>query len=117
MEEEFASVDTATVIKGFLSSRDPRPPCIPKEIGFHQALAKSPATLPSWITEEDVHYFAEKLKRNRLHWRIELLPKSGQVRILFNCSRINQRFQGFLVFLLLTLLLVFLLIFLILAVM
>lgn len=63
MEEEFASVDTATVIKGFLSSRDPRPPCIPKEIGFHQALAKSPATLPSWITEEDVHYFAEKLKK------------------------------------------------------
>ncbi|XP_009629123.1 uncharacterized protein [Nicotiana tomentosiformis] len=63
VEEEFASVDTATVIKGFLSSRDPRPPCIPKEIGFHQALAKSPATLPSWITEEDVHYFAEKLKK------------------------------------------------------
>ncbi|MCD7460960.1 Epoxide hydrolase 3 [Datura stramonium] len=63
VEEEFASIDTEKVVKGFLSSRGTRPPCIPKEIGFHQAFAQSPATLPSWLTEEDVHYYAEKFKK------------------------------------------------------
>ncbi|XP_060178609.1 uncharacterized protein LOC132608858 [Lycium barbarum] len=62
VEEEFASADTAKLIKGFLSSRSLRPPCVPKEIGF-QVIAQSPETLPSWITEEDVHYYAEKLKK------------------------------------------------------
>ncbi|CAN4093044.1 unnamed protein product [Withania somnifera] len=63
MEEEFASIDTAKLIRGFLSSRDSRPLCIPKGIGIHHAIAQSPATLPSWLTEEDVHYYAEKLNK------------------------------------------------------
>ncbi|KAF3673876.1 hypothetical protein BC332_07057 [Capsicum chinense] len=63
VEEEFASIDTAKILIGFLSSRDTSPPRVPKEIGFHQVFAQSPATLPSWLTAEDVNYFAQKLNK------------------------------------------------------
>ncbi|TKY61768.1 Epoxide hydrolase 2 [Spatholobus suberectus] len=58
-EEEFARAGTARIIKTFLASRDPRPPCVPKEIGF----GGSPnlhIALPSWLSEEDVNYYASK---------------------------------------------------------
>ncbi|KAI4349680.1 hypothetical protein L6164_010240 [Bauhinia variegata] len=58
-EEEFACAGTARIIKKFLASRDPRPPCVPKEIGF----GGKPGThvaLPSWLSEEDVNYYATK---------------------------------------------------------
>ncbi|GLT64893.1 hypothetical protein SLA2020_373570 [Shorea laevis] len=58
-EEDFAKVDTPRLIKTFLSSRDPSPPCFPKEIGF-SGLPEPPA-LPSWLSEEDVNYYASKL--------------------------------------------------------
>uniref|UniRef100_A0A5B6ZUJ7 soluble epoxide hydrolase n=1 Tax=Davidia involucrata TaxID=16924 RepID=A0A5B6ZUJ7_DAVIN len=58
-EEEFARVDTAKLIKSFLSNRDPRPPCVPKERGF-ASFFEPQTTLPSWLTEEDINYFASK---------------------------------------------------------
>lgn len=43
-------------MKRFLTSRSPRPPCIPKG-GFRT----SPnTTLPVWLSEEDVNYFVSK---------------------------------------------------------
>ncbi|CAK9136241.1 unnamed protein product [Ilex paraguariensis] len=53
-EEGFACADTANVIKKFFSTRDPKPPCIPVEV---------PATLPSWLTEEDIQYYAAKYNK------------------------------------------------------
>lgn len=58
-EEEFGRVDTATLIKSFLSSRDPKPPCVPKEVGLGAFLGTTDK-LPTWLTEEDVAYFATK---------------------------------------------------------
>ncbi|KAK7834586.1 exportin-t [Quercus suber] len=56
IEEEFAHAGTARIIKRFLTSRSPRPPCIPKG-GFRT----SPnTTLPAWLSEEDVNYFVSK---------------------------------------------------------
>ncbi|KAK7838949.1 epoxide hydrolase a, partial [Quercus suber] len=47
---------TARIIKRFLTSRSPHPPCIPKE-GFRT----SPnTTLPAWLCEEDVNYSVSK---------------------------------------------------------
>ncbi|KAG6581277.1 hypothetical protein SDJN03_21279, partial [Cucurbita argyrosperma subsp. sororia] len=60
-EADFGSVDTATMLKKFLTMRDPRPPMIPKEKGF-RAL-ETPDPLPSWLTEEDVDYFASKFSK------------------------------------------------------
>ncbi|KAI3457741.1 hypothetical protein Pfo_014404 [Paulownia fortunei] len=61
-EAAFASTDTATVIRTFLSTRDPKPPCIPEEIGL-EVLFKAPVPLPSWLTEEDVNYYASKFDK------------------------------------------------------
>lgn len=47
-------------MKVFLATRNPRPPCIPKEIGFSGLAKSSQKTLPSWLTEEDVNYYATK---------------------------------------------------------
>lgn len=61
-EEEFAQVDTARLIKSFFTSRDPKPPCFPKEVGI-KALP-CPPSLPSWLTEEDVDYYAAKFNQS-----------------------------------------------------
>ncbi|KAM7495839.1 hypothetical protein LguiA_020253 [Lonicera macranthoides] len=60
MEEEFGRAETATLIKSFLLTRDPAPPRLPKEIGFAAYLNVTPTTLPSWITDEDINYYATK---------------------------------------------------------
>ncbi|KAH0908104.1 hypothetical protein HID58_031425 [Brassica napus] len=45
----------------FFTSRNPRPPCIPKSLGF-RGLPDPPA-LPAWLTEEDVSFYAEKFSQ------------------------------------------------------
>ena len=61
-EEEFARVDTALVIKKFLTSRNPRLLRVPKEVGFG-GNPNANITLPSWLTEEDINYYATKFNR------------------------------------------------------
>uniref|UniRef100_A0A2N9EGZ1 soluble epoxide hydrolase n=1 Tax=Fagus sylvatica TaxID=28930 RepID=A0A2N9EGZ1_FAGSY len=61
-ENDFASMDTALLFKNLLSHNDPNPPCIPKEIGFRGFL-KTPDTLPSWLSEEDINYYASKFNQ------------------------------------------------------
>ncbi|KAI4374345.1 hypothetical protein MLD38_012352 [Melastoma candidum] len=58
-EADFAKADIRKLIKVFLTSRDPNPPRIPKEIGF-SGLAELPLGLPEWLTEDDVTYYASK---------------------------------------------------------
>ncbi|KAJ9187803.1 hypothetical protein P3X46_003220 [Hevea brasiliensis] len=60
-EKDFAQVNTAKLIKSFFTSRDPRPPIFPKEVGV-RALP-DPPSLPSWLTEEDVNFYAAKFNQ------------------------------------------------------
>ncbi|XP_065864537.1 uncharacterized protein [Euphorbia lathyris] len=60
-EEYFAQVDTAKLIRIFFTSRNPRPFLMPKEIGLRH-IPDSPC-LPSWLSEEDVNYYALKFNR------------------------------------------------------
>ncbi|GJS59156.1 bifunctional epoxide hydrolase 2-like protein [Tanacetum coccineum] len=62
VEAELARVDTALVIKKFLTSRNPGLLCVPKEVGFG-GNPNSKITLPSWLSEDDVNYFASKFRR------------------------------------------------------
>ncbi|XP_022155318.1 uncharacterized protein LOC111022450 [Momordica charantia] len=59
-EQHFTSVDTALVLKALLSNRSTDPPKLPKEVGFRGR--PPPENLPSWLTEEDINYFAAKFK-------------------------------------------------------
>ncbi|KAI8522651.1 hypothetical protein RHMOL_Rhmol13G0012900 [Rhododendron molle] len=61
-EEEFERVDTARIIKKFLISRKPGPLCVPKSVGFGGS-PHNPITLPSWLSEEDVNYYATKFNQ------------------------------------------------------
>ncbi|KAI9180887.1 hypothetical protein LWI28_009081 [Acer negundo] len=56
-----AQIDTAKLVKRFLSSRSPKPPCIPKETGYRDL--PDPPALPSWLSEEDVNYYAAKFSQ------------------------------------------------------
>lgn len=58
IEADFAQTGTRALIKKFFSSRDPRPPCIPKETGLRGI--PEPSELPSWLSEEDANYYASK---------------------------------------------------------
>ncbi|XAR61359.1 Soluble epoxide hydrolase [Bertholletia excelsa] len=60
IEEEFAKAGTAKLIAAFLTSRDPRPPVFPKSL---PARFEAPIPLPSWLTEEDVDYYAGKFDK------------------------------------------------------
>ncbi|KAK3000972.1 hypothetical protein RJ639_022299 [Escallonia herrerae] len=58
-EEEFSRVDTKRLITKFLTSRSPGLFRVPKQVGFG-CNPNSPLTLPSWLSEEDVTYYASK---------------------------------------------------------
>lgn len=62
MEAEFARFDTKAVMKYFLTIRDPAPLMIPKETGLG-ILTGSEIALPSWLSEEDIKYFAGKFEK------------------------------------------------------
>ncbi|KAL7226859.1 hypothetical protein ACSBR1_021848 [Camellia fascicularis] len=57
VEEEFARIDTARLIKKFLTSRRPGQLCVPKEVGFGGS-HHNPIIMPSWLSEEDINYYA-----------------------------------------------------------
>ncbi|KAE8728224.1 histone-lysine N-methyltransferase ATX3-like [Hibiscus syriacus] len=61
IEDDFAQVDTKKLIKIFLTSRNPKPPRIPKERGYRGL--PDPKPLPSWLSEEDVDYIASKFNQ------------------------------------------------------
>ncbi|CAN1860112.1 Epoxide hydrolase A [Linum perenne] len=62
VEQDFAEMGAANVIRRFLTIRNPRPPCVPKSTGF-RALP-SPPKLPPWLTEDDLSYYAAKFSRS-----------------------------------------------------
>lgn len=59
-EEDFARVDPAVIIKKMLTLRDPALLRIHKEglVGNEEEFI-----LPSWLSEEDVNYYASKFKQ------------------------------------------------------
>ncbi|KAK8718126.1 hypothetical protein V6N13_045371 [Hibiscus sabdariffa] len=61
IEDDIAQLGTEKLFKLFLTSRDPRPFLIPKETGLRGM--SDPPPLPSWISEQDIHYFANKFDR------------------------------------------------------
>lgn len=63
MEQEFARIDIRLLIKKFLTGRHRGPLVVPKEIGFGGS-PDTRITLPSWLTEEDVNYYASKFEKS-----------------------------------------------------
>ncbi|CAL5393308.1 unnamed protein product [Camellia sinensis] len=65
IEAEFAQIGVRRVVKKFLTYSDPAPILFPKGKGFGDG--NSPDTqviLPSWLSEEDVDYYASKFEKN-----------------------------------------------------
>ncbi|XP_059439075.1 uncharacterized protein LOC132171704 [Corylus avellana] len=61
VEKDFACVDTAILVKKFFSLFGPIPLCVPKEVGFRGL--QTPDTLPCWLSEEDINYYASKFSQ------------------------------------------------------
>lgn len=60
-EEDFAQIDTARLMRKFLLLRSPKPLRIPKETGVRGL--RDPATLPSWLSDDDINYYAAKFNQ------------------------------------------------------
>ncbi|XP_027350409.1 uncharacterized protein LOC113861646 isoform X2 [Abrus precatorius] len=63
MEAEMAEVGTEYVLKNILTTRKPGPPIFPKGeygYGFNPDM---PETLPSWLTQDDLHYYVSKFEK------------------------------------------------------
>ncbi|MCL7050340.1 hypothetical protein MKW94_004890, partial [Papaver nudicaule] len=61
MEAECASSGTKAVLTKILSYRVPGPLMVPKDKGF---VSDHPATLPPWLTEEDICYYTSKFEKS-----------------------------------------------------
>ncbi|CAI0423391.1 unnamed protein product [Linum tenue] len=63
VEEEFAEVETGKLmVKLFTLFSKPDPPMVPRETGFRGL--PDPPSLPSWLSEEDVQYYASKFQKS-----------------------------------------------------
>ncbi|KAI7991063.1 Epoxide hydrolase A [Camellia lanceoleosa] len=62
VEKEFARVDTARLIKKFLTSRRPGPLCVPKEVVFGGS-PHNPVIMPFWLSKEDINYYVTNFNR------------------------------------------------------
>nr|KYP71189.1 Epoxide hydrolase 2 [Cajanus cajan] len=91
MEAQMAQVGTEYVINNMLTSRQTGPPILPKGefgTGFNPNMTD---TLPSWLTQDDLHYYVSKFQKTgftpalnyyrnmNLNW--ELLPPWSGVKI------------------------------------
>jgi hypothetical protein len=59
IEAEIARAGTAEVLMKTLTDRNPGPPCLPQENPFG-IYPENPVTLPSWLTEADLAFYATK---------------------------------------------------------
>ncbi|KAL9397329.1 hypothetical protein Peur_011582 [Populus x canadensis] len=57
-EDDFAQVDTKRLIIKFFTNFGPKTPLLPKGVGIKAF--PDPPSLPSWLSEEDINYYAEK---------------------------------------------------------
>ncbi|KAJ9550045.1 hypothetical protein OSB04_022588 [Centaurea solstitialis] len=64
IEAELVKIDTKTVMKKFLTFRNPEPFYFPKGKGFKHSPNDETVTLPTWLSEEDVEYYATRLDKN-----------------------------------------------------
>ena len=62
IEAEIAHFGTSEVLKKIISGRKPGPPCLPKDNAFGINPDKT-VTLPSWFSEEDLSYYANKFNK------------------------------------------------------
>ncbi|XP_048137955.1 epoxide hydrolase A-like [Rhodamnia argentea] len=65
-EEDFSKADIAMLFKLFLTGRDPSPPVVPKVLGFSgltKLVEDQQVDLPSWLTEDDINYYAAQFSR------------------------------------------------------
>ncbi|PWA35317.1 Alpha/beta hydrolase fold-1 [Artemisia annua] len=63
IEAELTKLGTRTAIKKFFTFREPEPFYFPKGIGFKHSPGDTPVTLPPWLAEEDIDYFATQLEK------------------------------------------------------
>ncbi|OIW13484.1 hypothetical protein TanjilG_01052 [Lupinus angustifolius] len=61
IEAEFAKTETENVMKSFLTDRSTGPPLLPKE--GEVLIPKDTTPLPSWLTQEDVAYYASTFNK------------------------------------------------------
>ncbi|KAH7655046.1 Soluble epoxide hydrolase protein [Dioscorea alata] len=61
-EAEFAEIGTALILKKFLTIRRPNAYILPKETGFSVS-SDDDLTLPPWLSEEDINYYAAKFEK------------------------------------------------------
>lgn len=62
IETEFAEIGVDRVLKHFLTYRNPAPLFLPKGNAFGDDPA-TPIVLPSWLSEEEVHYYTTKYQK------------------------------------------------------
>ena len=66
IEAEVDDLSISSFLKKFLTYRDLEPLYITKAKGFRHSPNGVPVTLPPWLSEEDVEYFASQLENTTI---------------------------------------------------
>ncbi|CAK9160237.1 unnamed protein product [Ilex paraguariensis] len=64
IEAEFSQIGVKRLVKKFLTYRTPGPLYFPRGKGWVGDSPNTPIVLPSWLSEEDVDYYASKFEKN-----------------------------------------------------
>ncbi|KAJ7977911.1 Epoxide hydrolase 2 [Quillaja saponaria] len=92
IEAVYAETGTAQTLKGIFTSRKPGPPILPKGKGYNLD-PKSQTALPSWLSEEDLAYYANKFEQKgftgalnyyrnmNLNWELSAAWTGAQVKV------------------------------------
>ncbi|MCL7037362.1 hypothetical protein MKW94_023976 [Papaver nudicaule] len=62
IEAQYASADTSSLMRTLLTFRRTGPLLVPKGVSFG-TLPDTPVPLPSWLTEDDIQYYASKFEK------------------------------------------------------
>ncbi|KAK3016340.1 hypothetical protein RJ639_005724, partial [Escallonia herrerae] len=79
IEAVFAQTDAKTVLRKFLTFRDPSPLFFPKGKACGD-LFDAPIILPSWLLEEDLYYYAGKFEHTG-NWELNAPWTGAQVKV------------------------------------
>ncbi|CAL5194772.1 unnamed protein product [Lathyrus oleraceus] len=93
-EAEFARVSPDLVIKNMLTNRNSGPPILPKEgMVVANPEASSAKPLPSWLSQEDINYYASKFEKSgftgglnyyrnlNLNWELTAAWTGAQIKV------------------------------------
>ncbi|XP_071696125.1 epoxide hydrolase 3-like [Rutidosis leptorrhynchoides] len=92
IENGVARLSIQEFLKKFLTYRDLEPLYISKDVGFRHSPGDTPVIMPSWLSEEDVNYFASQLDKTTITGGVDYyraLPVDWEISAAYQGAKVT----------------------------